>query len=139
VISEAEYTVLRDRMAGNCLVRGPLETIKATPQKRRGRMNKLEARYQREILEPDQQHGVIRWFEFEPIKLRLADGAWFTPDFGFLDAMGEIGFVEVKGFWREAARLRIKVAADRYPFPFLAATRDKKTGEWQHEHFRGRA
>jgi len=41
---------------------------------------------------------------------------------------------ETKGHWREAARVRIKVAADLYPwFKFVAVKWDKK--QWVYEDF----
>lgn len=111
----------------------PVATL-PRPEPRRGTMNKLEARFRDEVLA-----GKVRWYDFEAVKFRLADGAWYTPDFVVQDAHGLYCFYEVKGFWREAARVRIKVAADKYPFPFIAVTRNRKTGEWEYERFSGRA
>lgn len=77
-----------------------------------------------------------RWL-YEPVRLKIATGlkpAWYTPDFLAFRAEGEPWFYEVKGFWREAARVRIKVAAGLYPeFRFVAVTREK--GEWKYEEF----
>jgi hypothetical protein len=44
---------------------------------------------------------------------------------------------EVKGMWREAARVRIKVAADRHPFRFIAVTKRlvRDGGGWKEELF----
>jgi len=44
---------------------------------------------------------------------------------------------EVKGFWQDDARVKIKVAADMYPFRFIAVKpRAKKDGGgWQTEAF----
>jgi hypothetical protein len=140
VLSEAEFTVLRDRMAANCgrPAEAPAPAITAK-QPRRGRKNKLEARFEREYLQPKRDFGHLVWFDFEPIKFRLADGAWYTPDFISQGAGGSLVAWETKGFWREAARIRIKVAADKYPWiQFIAVTRDRKTGEWKYEHFHGR-
>lgn len=109
----------------------------AVPKPRRGSMNKLEARFANEVLRPQRVSCEIIWWDFEPFKVRLADGAWYTPDFAAIDTVGLVLF-ECKGFWREAARVRIKVAADKYPFRFVAVTYDRKTGEWQYENFTGR-
>lgn len=105
-------------------------------KRRRGTMNKWESRYS-ETLAALLIEGKILWYDFEPFSLRIADGAKYTPDFAVLSVRG-LEFHEVKGFWREAARVRIKVAADRFPFPFLAVTRDKRTGEWVYERISGR-
>ena len=40
---------------------------------------------------------------------------------------------EVKGFWRDDARVKIKVAADIYPFRFLAIKKAKDG--WEKESF----
>ena len=68
------------------------------------------------------------------MKLRLATGAWYTPDFAAANpATRRIELHEVKGFWREAARVRIKVAAEAFPmFDFFVARLQKKAegGAW---------
>ena len=63
--------------------------------------------------------------DFEAIRLRLGHGAWFKPDFAVLPKDDRLEFHETKGFWREAGRLRIKVAASTYPFKFIAIKRVK--------------
>jgi hypothetical protein len=95
-------------------------------------MNKLEANYSR-YLDAQKQVGRIIWWGFEKIRLRLAEGAWFKADFFVVKADGAMEVHEVKGFWREAARLRIKVAADNFPFKFIAVTHEK--GRWCYESF----
>jgi hypothetical protein len=74
---------------------------------------------------------------YESVKLRLADGSWFVIDFFVMLADGRLEGWEVKGHWRESARLRIKVAAERYPFLFYSAQRRKKKdgGGWSVEAF----
>lgn len=88
-------------------------------------------------------HWVLRerhpgsWIEHEPIKLKLARGAWFTPDYCVTTRPALI-FYEVKGFWREAARVRIKVAARLYPWAKFIAVRKRKKkdgGGWEEELF----
>ena len=101
------------------------------------RMNKLEAEWAM-ILEARKRAGEIIWYQFEGLRLRLANGAYFTPDFPVLTKDGALEFCEVKGFWREAARLRIRVAADLYPFwKFYAVRKIKKKdgGGWDIEGF----
>ncbi len=134
-LSESEFSVLRDRMAANC---SGVEQAAPKPEKRRGRMNKLETAYAANLAER-LADGAIYWWAFEPVKLRLADGAWYCPDFAVLDGVDGLSFIETKGFWREAARIRIKVAADKYPFRFVAVTKHKRTGEWEYETFGRRA
>jgi hypothetical protein len=98
-----------------------------------GKMNKLEQAYSQH-LELQQAAGEIQWHAFEPMKLKLADGAWFTPDFGVVMRDGSFEFRETKGHWREAARVRIKVAAGLYRFFRFVAIK-RVGGNWQREEF----
>lgn len=111
-----------------------IRTEAATPAQRRGNMNKLESSFAA-LLDSQVASGEIKCHSFEVFKVRIASaakGAWYTPDFCVVGIGGEITFYEVKGFWREAARLRVKVAADRTPWArFVVATR--KRGEWNFE------
>lgn len=95
-------------------------------------MNKLEADYA-QMLEFRKRAGEILWYEFEAIKLRLADNTFYSPDFLVLLASGELEIHETKGFWEEDARVKIKVAAEKFPFRFIAMTRVK--GQWYEEEF----
>lgn len=100
-------------------------------------MNGLESTYAQR-LELERIAGVWQWWAFEAIKLRLATGAWYKPDFALIDAGGHLVLHETKGFWREAARVRIKVAAELFPcFRFVAVTRELKTngGNWIHTQY----
>lgn len=101
-----------------------------------GKMNQTEAAYA-EHLRALQHAGEILWFRFEGIKLRLADNTFYTPDFAVLAADGVMELHEVKGFWQDDARAKIKIAADQYPFRFIAVrVRPKKEGGgWAVEEF----
>jgi hypothetical protein len=105
------------------------------PQRaRRKSMNKLETAFAQE-LEGQRIAGQLLWFEFESQKFQLADGAWYTPDFPALRADGRQVVFEVKGFWREAARLRCKVMATRFPhIEVIAVTRNRRR-QWVYERF----
>lgn len=73
-------------------------------------------------------------YRFEAVTLKIAKDCRYTPDFMVLYNDGSIHFYEVKGFWRDDARVKIKVAARMFSeFNFTAVTR--KGGEWQYEHF----
>lgn len=95
-------------------------------------MNKIEAAYAR-YLEVLKAAGDVLWYRFEPMKLRLADGSYYKPDFGVLTRDCLFEFHETKGFWREAARVRIKVAAGLFPFKFIAIQRNGDG--WVREEF----
>ena len=101
-----------------------------------GSMNKTEAAYDAHLAAL-QHAGQIKWRKFEGLKLRLADNTFYTPDFAVMAADGVIECHEVKGFWQDDARAKIKVAADLYPFRFIAVkARTKKAGGgWEVEVF----
>jgi hypothetical protein len=96
------------------------------------KMNKLESAYERHLYGL-LNVGEVLWYRFEPMRLRLANGAYYKPDFGVKIRDGSLEFHETKGHWREAARVRIKVAAELFPFRFIAVTR--KNGGWAREEF----
>ena len=116
----------------------------AAPPKRKrplrpkaGEQNATEAAYAAE-LEAQRQAGEIAWYMFEPLKLRLAQQSTYTPDFLVVGVDGRLALHEVKGFWRDDARVKIRVAARLFPcFEFLAVTkaRKKEGGGWRVERF----
>ena len=101
-----------------------------------GTMNKTEALYA-EHLDGLLHHNVIAWYKFEGVKLRLADGCFYTPDFAVMLHDGQLEMREVKGYWLEDARVKIKVAAALYPFRFIGVTAQSKKagGGWAVEVF----
>lgn len=89
-------------------------------------MNKTEAAWQ-ENLEEMRKAGEVQWYGFEAITLKLAHHTRYTPDFVVLWENGAISMDEVKGFWRDDARVKIKVAARLFPmFRFRAIQRGKR-------------
>ncbi len=99
-------------------------------------MNKMEAEYARD-LELLKQAGDVAWYKFEGFKLRLADSTFYTPDFAVMLSNHEFQCHEIKGYWQDDARVKIKVAAELYPFRFLAITKRAKKdgGGWVTEAF----
>lgn len=95
-------------------------------------MNKLEASYASQ-LDLRKAAGEILWYAFETIKLRLANNTFLTVDFFVMTTDLELQAHEVKGFWEEDARVKIKVAADKYPFRFIGVRKIKS--EWVFEEF----
>jgi len=97
------------------------------------KMNKLEERYAR-YLELRERREEIRGYVVEGLRFRLGDGATYKPDFNVWMADGSVEIHETKGEWREAARVRIRVAADRFPmFKFFGV--QWKNKEWVFEEF----
>lgn len=101
-----------------------------------GTLNKTEESY-RQRLEILKASGDVLWYRFEGMKLRLADNTFYTPDFVVMNALGTVECHEVKGWWTDDARVKIKVAAEMYPFRFLAVKvlAKKYGGGWEVEEF----
>lgn len=109
-----------------------------------GQMNENEAAYQRHLEDRRRSGEVVRW-RFEPMKFRLADPAFHTPDFKVQLPDGTIEFHEVKpgyrqklkdGTCREApfcfedAKLKVRIAAAQFDdFAFLIVF-PLKAGGW---------
>lgn len=112
------------------------ERMQALGRLKPGEMNKTEARYA-EYLEECKARGEVKWFKFEGLKFRLADNTFYTPDFPVMLANDELECREVKGYWTDDARVKIKVAADMYPMRFVAVTSLSKKlgGGWKIEDF----
>jgi hypothetical protein len=92
-----------------------------------GVKNKTEQAFEDTFLR-GKQHG------FEEITLKLADDCRYTPDYWSLDDDDVLAFDEVKGFWRDDAKVKIKLAAKLFPqFRFRAWRYEKKT--WVRERF----
>jgi hypothetical protein len=114
----------------------PSKRMAALGRLKTGVMNKTEEAYAAE-LEKRKQLGEVLWFKFEGLKFRLADNSFYTPDFIVMLSNNELEAHEVKGFWMDDARTKIKVAADLYPLRFIAVrVKPKKDGGgWTTEAF----
>lgn len=100
-------------------------------------LNKTERAFRDDVLEPAWVRGAIANYWREPIKLRLAGRTWYTPDFLVASCEGEHGlpksftFVEIKGFMRDDAAVKLKVAAETYrEFTWLLVRREGRHG-WE--------
>lgn len=108
------------------------------PRRKLGEMNGLEKAFSSVLDERLAAGGIIRW-DFEPIALRIAwphdgiRGSSYTPDFMVILSDGEVVFYETKGYWRDDAKVKLKVASERYPFRFFVVT--KKGGKWIEEEY----
>ena len=100
-------------------------------------MNGLEKRYNAH-LEMRRLCGEVVFYEFEPWKLKLAPATFYNPDFSVLMPSGRIELHESKGHWEDDARVKFKVAAERFGqwFDFVAAIWDKRNKIWQFEEIR---
>ncbi len=131
--------------------RGPVEHQERAPVEKRpglgrhakhsvGEMNKTEARYA-QYLNARKAAGEVDWWAFESVKLRLAKRAWFTVDFVVRYADGYIELHEVKGrkgerYWAEEdAKLKLKFAAESFPFWRMKVVWPGAGGAWREELF----
>lgn len=89
-------------------------------------MNQGEARYAShlELLLKVPQSEMLAW-RFQPLTFILADHTRYTPDFLCVYA-DRFEVHEFKGFWRDDARVKIKVAASQYPWFRWYAIQEKR-------------
>ncbi len=92
-------------------------------------MNKTERRRALE-LEALKGAGVIRHWGYEPITLKLAHDCRYTPDFFIVENGGAMRFEETKGFLRDDAAVKLRVAARQFPMFRFVMLRAAKGGGW---------
>jgi hypothetical protein len=102
-------------------------------RRKAGQMNKTESAFS-DHLRMQEIEGTVLCHRFEGVTLKIANDCRYTPDFMVMGVGGEITFYEVKGFWRDDARVKIKVAARTFPeFRFIGV--QKKGQHWIMEDF----
>ena len=71
------------------------------------------------------------------MKFKLAKKCFYTPDVMVMLPDGQLEVHEVKGFWEDDARVKIKTAADKFPLKFVAIKKaaKKNGGGWVFEEF----
>lgn len=97
-------------------------------------MNKTERAYA-DVLWLRQRAGEVKRYWFEPWKLRLGLNLWYTPDFVVHMADDTVEVHEVKGFWRDDARVKIVAAATEYNLLRFVAVRLVKR-QWEAEEIK---
>lgn len=96
--------------------------------KRKPGMNAYEA-YYASVLDERVRLGEVVRFSYERHRLVLGDRCTYTPDFEVWLSNGELEFHEVKGFWRDDARVKLKAAATAFPqYRFVAVYPRKRRG-----------
>jgi len=102
-----------------------LRTVPPLLNEGSGQMNRLEKGYS-ELLELLKKSGEIVEWMYEPVKLRLAYKTFYTPDFLVIKKEC-MEFHETKGFMRDDAAVKLKCAAQIYPwFRFILIKREKQ-------------
>lgn len=89
----------------------------------------------------------VAWWAFEPMKLSLAANTSYTPDFIAIREVGAIHAYDVKALWKgkapaddrvgwqEDARVKIKCAAEAFPWIHFFGVHRDRNGVWQIEEF----
>lgn len=93
-------------------------------------LNKTEAAYLAHL-----RASGWTWVGVHTFTIKLGKDLRYTPDFWTFREGGGLIAHEVKGFWRDDAKVKIKAAARLLPFiDFIAATR--KGREWNIQSFK---
>lgn len=96
----------------------PLPKVRARARPKPGEMNKTEQAYAN-YLEVLRAGGEILWWKYEGMNLRLAPRTYLRIDFNVVLADGTLSMQDVKGFVEDDALVKLKVAAELFPFQFL--------------------
>lgn len=101
-----------------------------------GKMNRTETAYSKH-LDILKSLGDVLWWEFEAIKLKLADNTHVTPDFAVMNGAQELEFHDTKGSFamiEDDAWAKVKIADSKFPFRFfIVAPIDRKFSAWKVE------
>ena len=89
-------------------------------------MNGTEREYATSVLEPRRKAGISAAWWYQGLTLKLATDCRYTPDFVEQLADGTLDVIEVKGHWRDDAKVKLRVAAQLYPFRFRAVKKQSK-------------
>ena len=127
-INRAEYRRLLKSGRGTSLQKGKVPSFYPQPFRAETGMNKLEQDYAL-YLEGERAAGNIVGWVFEGMTFKLAYRTTYTPDFLVVTKDG-FEIHETKGFLRDDANVKFKVAAEKFPwFRFKMVFRKK--GEWE--------
>ena len=135
------------------------KTTNSLGLKRDGSLNTLESRF-RDQLEEWKMAGLVRWYIAKPCAFRISQGCHWYPDFmvwwgyakgpfstdyrpthweidqSFAGVEQNIQLIDVKGFWRDDALVKVKTIAELYPcFLVSSVMWDKKGKTWRWRHF----
>lgn len=111
----------------------PQKNYQALGRLKSGVMNKMEKKYSQHLDALKYSGEILEWY-WDKLNLRLADGCFYKPDFMVLKSDNSLEIHETKGFWTDDALVKIKVAADIFPFRFIAI--QLKNGEWEVKEFK---
>ena len=126
-----------ERAASQCGVVAGANPAPCTPRESTDiqKLNKTERRFYEYLLELD----IYTFVGVKSFKIKLGDDCRYEPDFitynAFDAIFGSITAWEVKGFMREDALVKLKVAARMYPWILFKLVRwNKETAMWNIEN-----
>lgn len=117
--------------------RPPARTRASWTPRQPGTMNETEQAYAQH-LDARKAAGEVAAYWFEGIRIKLpGERMFYTPDFFVLLADGFLELHEVKGYWEDTAKMRMKLAAQAYPFRCIAVRKRsrKDGGGFEEEEF----
>jgi hypothetical protein len=134
--AEGEKSLKRTILSGPATA---AQRMQALGRLKVGTLNKTGQAYEA-LLKSWQHAGLVVWFKFEGVKLRLADNTFYTPDFAVMLSNGQMEMHEVKGaraIFADDAKVKVKIAAELYPFPFVVAFPVPKNrgGGWEFDRY----
>jgi len=103
--------------------------VKLTKSTDEEKLNKTERDYLAYLRGPG---AVLSWIGVQNITLKLAHDTRFTPDFTIVHN-GTMRCIDVKGFQREDALIKIKVAARLFPFIKFVIVKRGVNRSWNHK------
>ena len=117
--------------------KSPMQRLYAKGRLPLGVMNATERAFAQH-LEMLKRAGEIVSYDFEKETFKLGKCCTYTPDFRVLMPDGGIVFYEVKGYWLDDAKVKIKVAAEQnrmYRFIAVMKKTKKEGGGWSETEF----
>ena len=95
--------------------------------------NRLEADYAA-LLELRKRASELHDWRYQPLRLILAERCTYEPDFLVIANDMTLELHETKGFFRDDARVKVKVVARLFPwFKLVIVTRKSVKAGWQYE------
>ena len=123
--AQAHTTECRECVAG---VKAAARLLPTTDE---ARLNGTERAYLAEL-----RRMGLAFVGVQCVTFKLADDCRYSPDFLTVNRDGLLTAIEVKGFWRDDARVKVKVAARLFPFIAFVAVRKSAGGAWNYEEIK---
>ncbi len=138
----AEFEILKQNQARALGALYVPPTVKPKSIRRRGVPNPNEAAYG-EHLELRRIVGEILGYAFEPDRFKIAEGAYWTPDWRIDENDLTFTYVDVKAWYRNQkrigvtqwAQLAIKCASTQYPQHRWCQSYRDELGDWKHKFY----